>query len=183
MTAMDRPDRESRRLWGQAHPLRAGLRAGGFVAAGFAVVWPILVGTSITAGIVTGLVSGLIVGASVAFGLKRGYLPVATRNLVHSPAAIGNPDRPGSLARFFTRRPRHVALVQLLRGLDGQSVELHCTFPTFDARSIRPFRGPLDASDLGRGAVSIGYPGEEPRVVPVSDIRWVVTDAGAHGPF
>jgi len=35
MTAMDRPDRESRRLWGQAHPLRAGLRAGGFVAAGF----------------------------------------------------------------------------------------------------------------------------------------------------
>jgi len=163
--------------------LKAGLRAGGFVAAGFAIVWPILVRTSITAGIATGLVSGLIVGAAVALGLKRGYLPVATRNLSQSPAAIGNPDRPGSLARFFFRRPQLVALVELLRGLDGQTVELHCTFSTFDAESIRPFRGPLDASELGRGAVSIRCPGEEPRVVPVSDIRWVVTDTGTHGPF
>jgi hypothetical protein len=126
------------------------------------------------------LVSGLIVGAAVAVGLKRGYLPVATRNLSQSPAAIGNPHRPGSLAGFFSRRPPPVALHQLLRRLDGQNVELSCTF---DAKFIRPFHGLLDASGLRRGEVSIGYPGGEPRVVLVSDIRWVVTDAGTHGPF
>jgi hypothetical protein len=150
------------------------------VAAGFALVWPILVRTSFAAGIVTGLVSGLIVGAAVAVGFKRGYLPVATRGLSHSPAAIGNPNRPGSLAGFFYGRPPHVALVQLLRGLDRQNVELSCTF---DAERISPFCGLLDASGLRRGEVSIGYPGEEPRVVLVSNIRWVVTDAGTHGPF
>jgi hypothetical protein len=160
--------------------VKAGLRAGGFVGAGFAVVWPILVGTSITAGIVMGLVSGPIVGAAVALGLKRGYLPLATRNLSRSPVAIGNPDRPGSLAGFFSPRPPHVARVQLLQSLNRQPVELYCTF---DADCVSPFRGRLDASGLRRGEVSIGYPGEEPRVVPVSEIRWVLTDAGTHGPF
>jgi len=90
------------------------------------------------------------------------------------------PEHPEHRPHLFNRQKPRAELEQLLQEVDGEMVQLDCTS---NARFIVPRFGKLDAACLPKGYVAIAPSEEKPRTVLLTDIRWVTTHSGKHGPF